>query len=155
MKAKQIEVDIINKQNDVPIILTDVIDVVKEVIHFENQRCQEVAVYFVSNSEICALHKQFFNDASPTDCISLPIDENPDDFYRHLGEIFICPFAAVEYVKKNGGDRYEEILLYIIHGLLHLMGYDDLTEQDRNTMQEAERRHLNHLKEKKICLSSH
>ncbi len=95
--------------------------------------CEEVALYFVSTKTICELHDQFFQDPSPTDCISFPLGET------HLGEVFVCPATAVAYAEKKGLDPYREVNLYIIHGLLHLVGYDDRTPQEKRIMRKKEK----------------
>lgn len=117
---------------------------VKTVIANENQRCNEINVYFVDTATICQLHEQFFDDPSPTDCISFPIDidAEEDDLSRLLGEVFVCPETALAYTQQHHGNPFIETALYLIHGLLHLMGYDDINEKDRALMREAEKRHM-------------
>jgi probable rRNA maturation factor len=73
--------------------------------------------------------------------------------YRILGEVFICPAVGIEYVDKQGGNYYNEITLYIVHGLLHLLGYDDMDSKARSRMRSAERYHLEHLRQLGILLS--
>lgn len=148
----EIEVDIINEQDDVVLNTDKLTAAVCEVIRFEGESCHEVALHFVSAERICELHEQFFDDPSLTDCITLPIDEEEDDVYRHLGEVFVCPFTAREYVKAQAGEVYDEVLLYVVHGLLHLMGYDDQEETDLAEMRLAEQKHMKNLKEKGLCL---
>lgn len=120
--------------------------IVKAVLQEEQQRCDEVSLYFVTTEEICSLHKQYFNDPSPTDCISFPIDEDSTVPYRVLGDVFVCPETAINYAALNNKDPYEETTLYIIHGLLHLIGYDDMTDEDAAKMRQAESRHMVHVK---------
>ena len=93
-----------------------------------------MGVYFVTMKEICRLHDQFFNDPSPTDCITFPIDLDPATADRYLGDIFIAPEAALAYP-----DPYEETTLYLVHGLLHLIGYDDLTPIEKKKMRRKEK----------------
>jgi probable rRNA maturation factor len=102
-------------------------------------RCAEVAIHFVSKKKICELHGLFFDDKSATDCISVPID-SPDCSapFSHLGEVFVCPKVALEY----GGNPHQETLLYVIHGLLHLLGFDDVKSADRKKMRQEEKKAL-------------
>lgn len=83
--------------------------------------------------KISLLHKQFFNDPFVTDCITFPIDSD------YLGEIFICPQVAYDYNPKK---PYVETSLYIIHAILHLLGYDDLEESQRKIMHKEQMRLL-------------
>jgi probable rRNA maturation factor len=130
-----------NKQKDLKIISKNIKALVKNFLSLEKTTCHEVSIHFVDEKTICQLHQQFFNDPSPTDCISLPMDDE-DEPYRVLGEIFVCPKAAVDYAEKHQTDPQRELCLYVIHGLLHLIGYDDIDPKDRAKMRRAEKRHL-------------
>jgi probable rRNA maturation factor len=105
--------------------------IVEQVLaHFE-EHAEELSVRFVSEPEMCQLHDQYLGDPSPTDCMSFPMDEEGE--YRVLGDIVISPSAALAYP-----DPYEEVTLYLVHGILHLIGYDDVDPSDRAKMREAE-----------------
>lgn len=100
----------------------------------------ELIVHFVTGKKICALHQQLFDDPSFTDCISVPIDAPgaKRSGYHLLGEIFVCPKAAILYAEEHEIDPHEEMMRYVIHGLLHLIGYDDMTVKDRRVMKKKE-----------------
>jgi len=114
-------------------------------LSFHHLKFDEVAIHFVDTPTICDLHQQFFNDSSTTDCISFPMDDDEEEGYKILGDVFVCPQTAFDYVEKNGGDVCQEITLYVIHGLLHLLGFDDIEEEDRLQMREEEARYLKHV----------
>lgn len=137
-----------NQQLDCPLSASQTKKIVLEFLTLEKISCEEVSVTFVNSKKISKLHKLYFGDPSVTDCISFPIDE---DF---LGDIFVCPATALNYVEKHGGELYEEITLYVIHGLLHLIGYDDIDPKDKKIMRRAEMRHIKNLKEKNLILTS-
>jgi len=145
------EIDVLNRQEALLIDNDRVRKVVEAVLALEGQRANEMAIYFVDTDEICSLHHEFFDDPSPTDCISFPID-SPEEEHRFLGEVFICPPTALTYCEKEGGDVREEMTLYLIHGLLHLMGYDDIEEGNRAVMRKTEKRHMESLKMKDLIL---
>lgn len=148
-------VNVIDRQSDLKISVDQVKILVQEVISYEGQVCHEVNIYFVDTPSICELHEQFFDDPSPTDCISFPIDEEEEIVnYRLLGEVFICPATAFAYAAETNGDPYKETTLYVVHGLLHLMGYDDLNEEDILSMRGAEERHMQHLQTSGLQLFS-
>jgi probable rRNA maturation factor len=151
-KAVNVNICIFNSQQDLSISKRQVKNIVREVITFEGDKCDEVAVHFVKVRRICRLHEQFFQDSSPTDCISFPIDDNEEEGYRVLGEVFVCPQTAIEYAKKHKKDPYIETTLYIVHGLLHLMGYEDVDKIKRRRMRSAERRHMENLQKSQIVL---
>jgi probable rRNA maturation factor len=120
---------------------------VKQIILEEKQPCDEVSVHFISAKEMCRMHGHYFGDASLTDCISFPIDiDEKDEHYRVLGDVFVCPKQAIEYSHKHRLDPYVETTLYIVHGLLHLMGYDDIEKEDAAQIRKAEKRQMNKLK---------
>ena len=137
---------IFNKQRDVPLSVGSVRFVVQEFLLFANKRTDEVSIYFVTDKKIRELHQQFFNDPTSTDCISFPIDDENEVFYHVLGEIFISPKAAINYLAKKGRysqkEIYQEVTLYLIHGLLHLCGYNDVEKKDRVTMRRLEKKYM-------------
>ncbi|MES2344729.1 MAG: rRNA maturation RNase YbeY [Chlamydiota bacterium] len=101
----------------------------------------ELIIHLVDKETITKLHADFFNDPTPTDCISFPLDDldaHDDTGYILLGEIFVCPEVAIEYACLNDKKPIEETALYIIHGILHLLGYDDIEEKDRLKMRSLE-----------------
>jgi probable rRNA maturation factor len=144
---------VFNRQKDLPIKAAAVKSIVKEVFKNEGFKTDEISIYFVSKEEICRLHEDFFNDPSPTDCISFPLDEQDEEAsgYHILGEIFVCPRAALEYDREN---VYAETTLYLLHGLLHLLGYDDLELKHRRKMRAAEKKHMDLLANKKLLLKA-
>lgn len=107
--------------------------------------CDELSVYFVSEKKICALHKKYFDDPTPTDCITFPIDAS------YLGDLFISPAAALRYDPEK---PYRETTLYLVHGLLHLLGYDDIDPLQRKAMRKMEKRCMGHLNRHRLEISA-
>lgn len=119
-------------------------DVVIQFFNWAGLSCDELMIYFVDTTTICDLHQKHFNDPSPTDCISIqvdPIGSTP----CFLGEIFISTNAAIDFCKENKELIYQEITLYLIHGLLHLIGYDDIKNDDAEKMRAAEKKCMDYL----------
>ncbi len=140
------KIHIYNRQKDLKLSKRSCGALVKSLIDFLKVTHDEVAVYFVSDKKICQLHDQFFQDPTSTDCISFPLDE------EHLGEVFVCPATAVRYAEKNQLDPYEEASLYVVHGILHLLGYDDLTPKEKVRMRKKEKSCMTHLKKHNCIL---
>jgi probable rRNA maturation factor len=120
------------------------------ILKKEKIKTDELILHFVDKKTIKKLHKKFFNDPTITDCISIPIDaisstENP----HILGEVFICTDVAIDYAKKNNLDPFFENSYYVIHSILHLIGYDDIDEKDREIMRKKENEIIDYLKSKK------
>lgn len=111
-------------------------------------KCSACLVVFASRQKIQALHKQFFNDPTLTDCMTFPCD-SPDEKGGFLGEIYVCPYTASAYVKKHGGSFNDELLLYAVHGFLHLIGMKDDTPAAQEAMRAEEIVALDFLKKSK------
>lgn len=148
------QIQIINQQSDLSIDVKSAKKILRFLLLELKVVCDEIAFHFIDNEMMCHMHEKFFNDPSPTDCISFPIDENESCFYRVLGEVFVCPLTAINYAKKHNKNPYEEVCLYMVHGLLHLLGFDDIEKNDRARMREKEKWCMNKLMEKKIQLIS-
>jgi probable rRNA maturation factor len=147
------EIHVKNTQSLLPISEDAVRQIVLSCLSREAILCDEVSIHFVEASEISKLHQEHFQDSSVTDCISFPIDNSQDSGYKPLGDVFVCPAVALSYARTHSKTNiYRELTLYIIHGLLHLIGYDDLEKADRKTMRLAERRHMLHLKRRGLIL---
>lgn len=151
------EVFVSNKQDFLSIAEKSVSDVAAEVLQLENQMCDELSIYFVTREGISRLHQQYFNDPSPTDCISFPMDDQSESGYKVLGDIFICPETAKEFLAQSNEPTqiaiYQETTLYLVHGLLHLLGYDDINDRDRQDMRNAEQRIMSHLTLRNLFLA--
>ncbi len=111
---------------------------VQTILSKEKVFCKWIAIHFVDEKRISSLHGQFFSDPTVTDCITFPMDPIDSDCH-HLGEIFICPQVAEEYAKTHKISLQEELTLYLVHGLLHLLQYDDIDPKDREVMRKKEK----------------
>lgn len=80
-------------------------------------------IHLVSVKEIQRLHADFLQDDTPTDVITFP-----------YGEVFICPEVAATQRIDYQRDLYSEVLLYGIHALIHLKGFEDHTPSEFKTM---------------------
>jgi probable rRNA maturation factor len=90
---------------------------------------KEIIVVFVSDARITRIHRDFMSVDEPTDVIT----------FAH-GEIFISVEAAERQREKFSGDFHRELRTYFVHGLLHLAGLEDETEEgfaEMATVQEA------------------
>ncbi len=126
--------------------------IVSFVLLEEKQHADEVSISFVDADTICRLHLEHFDDPSLTDCCTFPIDV-PGCEYCMLGEVVVCPFTALTYAQSHQSCPYEELTRYIVHGVLHLLGYRDMEEIDRSAMKKREEALLAHLGSKGWLLS--
>jgi probable rRNA maturation factor len=118
--------------------------VVFEVLTYEKKTTSHVEIMFVGDPTMRKLHKEFFNDSSSTDCMSFPMDNDC------LGSVVICPKTALSLVGTTG--FWEELTLYLVHGMLHLIGYKDENPKDRKFMHHRQDELMSHLKEKRFLL---
>ncbi len=146
------KIQIYDSQKDLLLSKPKVRSLVKAVIALEGQKCEEVSLHFVDKKTISELHGRFFQDNSPTDCISFPMDDKEESF-RVLGEVFVCPSVAIEFASTHDKDPYQETALYVIHGLLHLFGYDDIEAEDRKIMRKMEKKYMSHIQLKGLNLA--
>ncbi len=87
------------------------------------------------NEESQELNKAFRNKDYPTDVLSFPVNEKlPEGYY--IGDIFISMPVAEKQAVENGIEIYQELLTLMIHGILHLAGYDH--ENDEGEMLELQ-----------------
>jgi probable rRNA maturation factor len=141
-----VKITIYNKQKDLKIDKSSAQTLVSFTLKHLKVDCEEVSIYFVNEKKISQIHQEFFQDPTPTDCISFPMDE------KDLGEIFVCPAVAIQYAKKRDLDPYQETSLYIVHGLLHLLGHDDLEPSSRKAMRKKEKSCMRHLERRDAIL---
>ena len=141
------KIHLADRQKALPLSKPIVRKIVRTVLTFLNSEHTEISLYFITDREIAQMHAQFFDDPTPTDCISFPID------HEHLGEIFVSTETALRYGAKHKIDPYDETTLYIIHGILHCLGFDDLDPKSKKTMRKMEKRCMAHLKEHNLSLT--
>jgi probable rRNA maturation factor len=145
-------VNIVNEQRDLPLSRESVKKLVFCLLNYLRISCEEFSVYFVTNRRIAKLHEEFFDDPTPTDTISFPLDPLKKKQCAHLGEVFVCPKVALEYSRKNNLDPYEETSLYLVHGILHILGFCDLTPAKKRNMRQKEKECLRILKQNNALL---
>ena len=133
---------VLNRQTSLPIKIASVRRLVRFILDQKNISCKRISITFVGMRKIAEIHGKFFNDPTVTDCMTFPIDKH------FLGECVICPKVALE---RCPAKPYEETSHYLIHCLLHLIGYDDIDKKKQAVMRKEELRLLK-LARKSACL---
>jgi len=129
--------EIINNTNDE----IENLNVIEEYINFlvKNRQIDNAIfnIIFVSSEEIHKINKEYRNVDRVTDVISFALEDTPDinvtDF-RLLGDIYICLDKAYEQAEIYNHSNLREICFLITHGLLHLLGYDHMEEEEEKIM---------------------
>jgi probable rRNA maturation factor len=94
----------------------------------------DLSIAFLEESTHTQLHADFMDDPTPTDVITFPGDPSMD----FAGEICVSVDCANKVAAQHNHSFSQELSLYLIHGWLHLVGYDDIDPEDRKEMREAE-----------------
>lgn len=112
----------------------------------------EVSVLLTDNAEIRSLNKKYRNVDTDTDVLSFPLFEenaNSDEplFFNEteeiiLGDIIISAEKALEQSEDFGHSFLRELSYLLVHGVLHLLGYDHQTEEDKKNMRNMEEKIL-------------
>jgi rRNA maturation RNase YbeY len=97
----------------------------------------ELSLALVGDRRMSALHAQFMGVAGPTDVLTFPIDEDARGKVL-TGEVIVCVAEAIRQARARRIPPREELLLYAIHGMLHLSGYDDRNDRAYRAMHRME-----------------
>lgn len=127
-------VEIANLQKHYEIKNSKIKRAAKEVLGKKSNDAK-LSIALVDNNEIKKLNKRFFNSDEVTDVIAFPLNIHK----RALnGEIVVSVETAVDTASKGGNEIEGEIILYVVHGLLHLLGYRDSDRDDAKIMHDKE-----------------
>jgi probable rRNA maturation factor len=116
---------------------------VRTVLAGEGVANYEISLAFVDNPTIHRLNLRYLQHDEPTDVLSFPLSEPSAS--KLAGELVLGVEVAVEQAAARGHDVQTELTLYVIHGLLHLCGYDDHDDAARADMRQRERYYLKQL----------
>ena len=95
------------------------------------RKLSEIFVWLISDRRISRLHLQFLGESGPTDVLTF-----------HAGEIFISVETARRNAREFGNSLMNEIKLNMVHGLLHLHGFDDRMPADLRRMKDTQEKIL-------------
>lgn len=105
----------------------------------------ELGIHIVGEKEMAQVNRQFLQHEGSTDVITFDHAESKSKLH---GELFICIDDAILQAKQFQTDWQSEIARYIVHGILHLLGHDDLKSVARKKMKREENRLVRLLAEK-------
>ncbi len=128
------KVEIANLQKYYKIKDSKIKQVVQETLGKKSSSAK-LSIAFVDNNEIKRLNKIYFGLNNITDVIAFPLNNHKNALN---GEIVVSVETAVETAVKEKIDVEGEIVLYVVHGILHLLGYRDGNRDDAEIMHEKE-----------------
>ncbi|HJT35218.1 MAG TPA: rRNA maturation RNase YbeY [Pirellulales bacterium] len=112
---------------------------VKAVLQGEGISKAQICVAIVDDPQIHELNRRFLNHDEPTDVLSFALEQRSG--YVE-GEIVVSADTAASRAGEFNWPPEDELLLYVVHGTLHLAGYDDKTPELRGEMRRLERHYL-------------
>ena len=122
---------LISNRQRMPIDEAALTALARETLRAEGVDRAELSVSFVEDEEMADLHVRFMDEEGPTDVLSFPLDEADDGGVRLLGDVVIAPAVAA---RNHPDDPDAEIRLLLVHGILHVLGYDHEEEDERAEM---------------------
>lgn len=144
------EIEITDRQSQFALDEDALTKVAENLLSAEQVKSAIISLVFVNDSEIHQINRDYLQHDYPTDVISfllndrqMPDATNPTAIPRGRnqtieGEVIVSTETARTESKKYNWSSREETVLYLIHGLLHLVGYDDLTDAERTIMRRRE-----------------
>lgn len=138
------QIDISDRQSQMTVELGRLRNVVESILREEGVAAAEISVALVDDSTIHQINRDYLQHDYPTDVISFVLDQSVEGSpWRHLdGELVVSTETAVREAPRHRWSPDDELLLYVVHGVLHLCGYDDLTDEGRPVMRHRERQVL-------------
>ncbi len=116
-------------------------EAVRAILAGEGVSRAEVSLAIVDDPTIHRLNRQFLQHDYATDVLSFLLEESSAP-WRIEGEVIASADTAMRSAEEYGWAPADELLLYVVHGTLHLVGYDDHEPDDRTVMRERERHYL-------------
>jgi probable rRNA maturation factor len=116
---------LVSNRQESPVDEASLAALAERTLAAEGRRGVELSLSFVDEKEMADLHVRYMDEPGPTDVLSFPMDED-----GLLGDVVVCPAEAA----RNNTDVAAELRLLVVHGVLHLLGYDHEADDDRRAM---------------------
>jgi rRNA maturation RNase YbeY len=125
---------VLSDRQDVPVEAGPLVDLAGRTLEAEGAGRSELSISLVDVEEMAGLHERYAGEPGATDVLAFPQDgDGPPGERRLLGDVVICPAVAARQ-----GDLQAELRLLVVHGVLHLLGYDHQEEAERRAMWERQ-----------------
>ncbi|HSG69995.1 MAG TPA: rRNA maturation RNase YbeY [Planctomycetaceae bacterium] len=145
------EIELTDRQHLVALDRERICQSARDLLAAERVASAIIGLVFVDDTAIHRINREHLQHDYPTDVISFLLEErpngrpdvisteNPRGAGKHLeGEIVVSTETALKQAENYGWSAEEELLLYVVHGMLHLAGYDDLTAGEKAEMRRRE-----------------
>ncbi len=133
--------EIIDEQDILEVDSEVVLTLCEAIFEDAGVKTGQLGVVLVDSRTIQLYNRDFLKHDYATDVISFPIEDRFEE--HHLeGEVLACTEVAADRAEEFGWTAHDELLLYIVHGVLHLVGFDDQTAEQSEQMRQKEREYL-------------
>jgi len=140
-RKKPLLLEILDEQDEFAVDLGKVRTLCERILDDNGVTSGKINVVLVDSYTIQQYNRDFLQHDYPTDTISFTTEYLRDE--GHLeGEVLVCTEIAKERAEEFSWTAEEELLLYVVHGMLHLIGFEDATPEQQAIMQEKERNYL-------------
>jgi len=137
--ATVLAIEVSNLQGGLPVDEPRLAEAVRMIFSEAGVSHGEVSIAVVDDETIHGLNRRHLDHDEPTDVLSFLLEREAD---RLDGELVVSADTAARCAGQFGWSAAEELLLYTIHGALHLVGLDDATADERRRMRRRERQYL-------------
>jgi probable rRNA maturation factor len=137
-KPRGVKVAISNRQRRLRINTSLLVRIVERALELRCEDRSELSIVLVDDGGIAKLNAQYHNTQGPTDVLSF-------DYGDGQGELIVSVDRAIAQARRFCSTPSRELLLYVVHGILHLSGHNDVDVRDRRRMRVAERRLMSRL----------
>lgn len=138
MKASALKIEIADQQQ-LKVDTDCLIEIASSILHDHGFSQGELSIALVDDSTIRELNKQYLNHDWETDVISFVLDEGESWL---AGQLIVSTDTANRVAEELDSTCDAEMALYVAHGTLHLVGFDDMEEEAVSEMRAAERKYL-------------
>lgn len=139
------KIKIKNCQSTITINKKRIVSQAQQVFKIKGIEKAELSIFFVGRRRIRTLNRRFRGIDRPTDVLAFSMREGKDANLHPevLGDVAICPEVAERQAKSYNTNTEYELCLYLVHGILHLLGYSDARLKTRSAMEKQEKKILN------------
>ncbi len=109
-----------------------IVELIGFIARREKTKLADIDIAVVSGRQIAAMNRKYLRHAGRTDVLSFDLTGEGEESIS--AQIIVCGDVAVAEAAKRGGGPQAELLLYVTHGLLHVLGYDDTTARTATRM---------------------
>lgn len=138
MNASSLKIEIADQQQ-LKVDTDPLIEIASAILHDHGFSQGELSIALVDDATIRDLNKQYLNHDWETDVISFVLDEGESWL---AGQLIVSTDTAARVAKELDSTCDAEMALYVAHGTLHLVGFDDMEEEAATEMRVAERKYL-------------